>query len=324
MSTGRDRRDPSAMADRDTKLLVIVGPTATGKTELAIRLAKRYGGEVVSGDSMQVYRGLDIGTAKPDQAERQGVPHHLLDVADPTERFTVAAFQRLAQAAIADIAGRGRLPILAGGTGLYIRAVVQNYILSPAAPDWQRRADVAASLGSDGPALHRTLAAVDPETAARLHPHDVPRLQRALEVYARTGGSIRRWEGKGPALYDALVLGLTMDRASLYRIIEERVDRMLAQGWLDEVRRLVSAYGADAPALQGLGYRQLLPVVTGSRPLAEASALIKQETRRLAKRQWTWFKREPGIRWIDMGDTRDIEKAWTAAIQYVEGKWPSL
>lgn len=308
-----------------TRLLVIVGPTATGKTELAIRLARRYDGEVISGDSMQVYRGLDIGTAKPDMAERQGVPHHLLDVAEPSERFTVARYQRLAQQAIAGVAARRRLPILAGGTGLYVRAVVQNYQLPPAAPDWAERADLSVgSDGADGPALHRALTAVDPAAAARLHPHDVPRLQRALEVYRRTGTSISRWGGKGPALYDALIIGLTMDRASLYRIIEERVDRMLAAGWLAEVEALVARYGAEAPALQGLGYRQLLPVVQGVVPLAAATEQIKQETRRLAKRQWTWFRREPGIRWIEMGDNKDIDKAMDTAIQYVEGKWPGL
>lgn len=312
-------------SERQTRLLVIVGPTAVGKTELAVRIARRCQGEVISGDSMQVYRGMDIGTAKPDMAERQGVPHHLLDVASPAERFTVARFQRLADAAIADIAARGHLPILAGGTGLYIRAVVQNYELAPAAPDWQRRAELTQTLAAaDGPALHKALAAVDPAAAARLHPHDVPRLQRALEVYERTGRSIRGWERKGPRRYDALVLGLTMDRAKLYELIERRVERMLEAGWLGEVESLIAAHGAAAPALQGLGYKQLVRHVQGELTLAEATVLIKQETRRLAKRQWTWFRREPGIRWIDMGETRDIDKAEAVALQHMEGKWPGL
>lgn len=312
------------MASSGIRLLVVVGPTATGKTELAIRLAQRFGGEVISGDSMQVYMGLDIGTAKPDQAERRGVPHHLLDVASPAERYTVAKFQRAAQQAITEIADRGLLPILAGGTGLYVRAVVQNYDLPPAAPDWKQRESVTEAAVADGPALHRQLTAVDPAAAARLHPEDVPRLQRALEVYRATGRSIADWEGKRPSPYDALVLGLTMDRAALYRIIEERVERMLAAGWLTEVEALIRQYGADAPALQGLGYRQLVRVVQGEQTLAEATVAIKQETRRLAKRQWTWFRREPGIRWIDMGETRDIEKAVATAIHLVEGKWPGL
>ncbi|MBO2518887.1 tRNA (adenosine(37)-N6)-dimethylallyltransferase MiaA [Limnochorda sp.] len=302
-------------------LLVVVGPTAVGKTAVLLELAPRLDGEVVSADSMQVYRGLDVGTAKPSPAERQRVPHHLIDVADPGERFTVARYQRLARQAIAEIHRRGKLPILSGGTGLYIQAVLEPLLFPDEGEDLELRARLAREAEEQGPeALYRRLAQVDPEAAQRLAPRDLRRVIRALEVYERTGRPItelqREARQQAAPAYRTLKIGLTRPRPKLYARIEARVDQQLANGLVDEARRLlerVRAAGAsragEKTALQALAYKELFPYLEGQESLEQAVERLKRATRRYAKRQLTWFRRDPEIHWIDLEAYPDPARA---------------
>lgn len=307
-------------------LLAIVGPTAVGKTRAAVAVARLLGGEIVSCDSMQVYRGMDIGTAKPTSAEMAGVPHHLLDVADPDHEFSVAEYQSLAAAAIQDIQRRGRLPLLVGGTGLYLRAVLHDYYLSGPGPDpavRRRLRRLAAEGGED--ALHRQLAAVDPDAAARIHPHDVKRVIRALEVYEQSGRTLTEFRRLTPdrPRYDQLLVGLQLDRTGLYQRINERVDEMMAAGLLAEVRGLLA--GGCHPglyALQSLGYRQLIQHLQGSLTLEDTVTLIKRDTRRFAKRQLSWFRREQDLHWLDA--SRPPTELVAEIVKLAEGKWPGI
>ncbi|WP_123931162.1 tRNA (adenosine(37)-N6)-dimethylallyltransferase MiaA [Thermodesulfitimonas autotrophica] len=282
-------------------LLVITGPTATGKSAVAVEVALRVGGEVISADSMMVYRGMDIGTAKPTPAERKGVPHYLIDVVDPEEDFSVAAFQALAREHIQEINARGRLPILTGGTGLYIRAVVEGFRFAGGVNRELRRR-LAEEARRFGPLyLHERLQAVDPEAAARIHPHNVKRVIRALEVFYQTGKPISAAATTAAPRYDALVFGLYLEREELYRRIEARVDAMLAAGLVDEVKRLLArGVPREATAMQALGYKEIAAYLKGEVTFEEAVRLLKRNTRRFAKRQFTWFKREEGIRWLDV------------------------
>lgn len=288
-------------------LIVILGPTATGKTALSLRLAPLLRAEVVSADSAMVYRHLDVGTAKPSPEERARVPHHLIDVITPDRRFSVAEFQRLARAAIDDIVARGRVPLLVGGTGLYIRALVEDYPLDrvPAPPDPVLRRRLLAEAERLGPEhLHRRLGALDPEAAARIHPHDLKRVIRALEVLAHGGRPSARPASAGggrPSPWRVLKLGLTCARPELYRRIDERARQQFAGGFVDEVRRVLAmGYRPEDPGLQILGYRHVVAHVQGRLSLDQALALTQRDTRRYAKRQLTWFRRERGVRWIDV------------------------
>lgn len=281
-------------------LVVVCGPTAVGKTALAVALARCLDAEIVCADSRTVYRGMDIGTAKPSAATRTAVPHHLLDVADPLETFTVAQFQRLARAAIADIRRRGKQPLLVGGTGLYIRAVVDDLRIPAVAPDPVLRArleDVARTRGPE--ALHAQLQALDPVAASRIHPHNVRRVVRALEVCLATGRPISDQQRRGEPTA-AVLVGLWRARDDLYRRIEARVDEQLAAGLLEETRQLLArGVPPDAPAMQGLGYKELVGYLQGHYDYAEAVRRLKRNTRRYAKRQLTWFRKDPRIRWVD-------------------------
>jgi tRNA dimethylallyltransferase len=274
-----------------------------GKTALAVALARDWPIEAVSVDSRQVYRRMDVGTGKPTAAERRALPHHLLDVVDPDQPYDAARFARDAASAIADIRARGRWPLLVGGTGLYLRALLDG--LSPLPPaDPALRQQLRAEAASGGPeSLHRRLAALDPATAARLHPRDLVRLMRALEIALLTGQAPSALRGRrlGPRAtpYRALVIGLTMAREGLYARLDARVDRMLADGLLQEVEALLAAgYAPGLPAMQGIGYRHLVPVLEGRVPLPEAVHAMKRDTRRYAKRQWTWFGRDDRVRWV--------------------------
>ena len=292
-------------------LLVIAGPTAAGKTELALRLAEAHGGEVVSADSMQIYRRLEVGTAKPTPEERARAPIHLIDFVEPDEPYSVAQYQRDARKAIADIAGRGKLPILCGGTGLYVRAVLHGFSF-PAAED-PRQQEVRRRLQAEAeaqglPALHDRLRRVDPEAAERINIADAKRIIRALEVFELTGEamSVQRSacvdasEGLG---YNAAYFVLTSPRPALYRRIEARVDAMIAAGWLEEVRALREAgYDPGLQCLQAIGYRQIVQHLAGEREWDETVRLIKQETRRFAKRQETWFRRDGEAVWLSWED----------------------
>jgi tRNA dimethylallyltransferase len=287
-------------------LLAILGPTGTGKTRVAVALAEHWPIEVVSVDSRQVYRRLDIGTAKPTADERRCVPHHLVDVVEPDERYDAARFARDAAAAIAAVRARGRWPVLVGGTGLYYRAFVRGLLPRPPA-DMDLRASLRAEARTAGPeALHRRLHHLDSDAAARLHPRDVLRVSRALEVILQSGAPAR-WTGPGawgetstaPA-YRVVAIGLTAPRPALYAALDARVDRMVAAGLVDEVRALLAAgFSTALPAMQGIGYRHLSPVVRGGR-LEPAVTVMKRDTRRYAKRQWTWFAREPDLTWLEI------------------------
>jgi tRNA dimethylallyltransferase len=286
-------------------LLAVMGPTASGKTKLAVALARRYGGEVVSADSMQIYRGMDIGTAKPDAGEMQGVPHHLLDVADPGERFSVADYVRLAAASIREIRARGRLPIVAGGTGLYIASLLDNLTFDETGEDPALRARLRAEAREKGgQALLDRLAAFDPACAAKLHPNNLNRIIRAIEVYETSGVTMTRLQAdsrRSPSPYDPCVLGLFYsDRSALYERIDRRVDAMLADGLADEVRRLQAAFGPTA--MQAIGYKEIAAALRGETSMEEAAELVRRGTRHYAKRQMTWFKRDERVRWIDCWD----------------------
>ena len=279
-----------------TRVVCIVGPTASGKTALALELADRLGGEIVSADSRQIYRGLDVGTAKPTPAERVRIPHHCLDLVDPGESFDVARFRTAAAGAIAAIAARGHVPLVVGGTGLYVRALLRG--LCPAPPRAPAlRAELEAAVAAEGSAaLHRRLAALDPAAAARVAPRDTVRIVRALEVALATGVPLSRRQAEhrfGERPYDALVVGLERPVAELDARIGARARAMVEGGFLDEVRAL----GACGATVDAVGYPEMRACVEGRTDLASALAATVLATRRFAKRQRTWFRREPDVVW---------------------------
>lgn len=295
----------------DPRVIAVVGPTATGKTELSLRLAEAVGGEIVNADALQVYRRLDIGTAKPTTEQRRLVPHHLVDILEPTERWSAGEFARRARAAIGEIHDRGRRALVVGGSGFYLRALLQG--LSPLPPRQPEiRAELKARAEEEGSErLHAELAEVDPATAERLQPGDAQRVVRALEVHRATGRPLSEWIARQPAParpLSALQVGLTLPRPILYDRIAVRVDRMVERGWADEVRDLLdSGLTPDVPAFQAIGYRQMVRHVRGELELDAAMTDIIRATRRFAKRQWTWFRKEPQVRWFDpRGLTDDI------------------
>lgn len=291
---------------RKPPLLVLIGPTAVGKTALSLNIAKRWNAEIVSGDSMQVYREMDIGTAKIKESEREGVPHHLIDIVDPHQPYSAADFQSDAASAIEDIASRGKLPFIVGGTGLYIESLCYNYRFAEQGSDEAFRAEQEAYAALHGAeALHAKLAAVDPATAGRLHPNDTRRVIRALEVHHLTGVPFsKQQEGqRKESPYELCILGLSIDRVVLYRRIEERIDAMLEEGLLGEVERLMKREPAPhATPLQALGYKELASYLRGECSYEAAVELLKRDTRRFAKRQLSWFRHMDEIRWFDAGE----------------------
>ena len=297
-----DRSEHSGPSPDVAPLLAIVGPTGAGKSALALALARRHHGEIVNADSRQVYRGMNVGTAKPSAEDRAGVPHHLYDVADPDDEFSLAHFLRLARDAIAGVHHRDALPVLVGGTGQYAWALLEGWETPHAPPQPGLRAELTALAERDGhAALHRRLERVDPEAAARIEPRNVRRVVRALEVHAATGVPLAQARGKRPPPYDALVLGLDApSRAELHRRLDARVERMLADGWVDEVRRiLASGYSPGLPSLSSMGYRELARHLAGEITLEEARRQIRTAHHRLARRQYAWFKpADPRIRWL--------------------------
>lgn len=284
-------------------ICILLGPTAAGKSAVGIEAARRIGAEIVSIDSMQVYRGMDIGTAKPTPAERAGVPHHLIDIREPWESFSTAEYVKLADAAAAEIASRGRLPLFVGGTALYIKSLVYGIFDGPSA-DWgfrRRLRKEAADFGSE--ALHRRLGEIDPDSAKRIHPNDLRRIERALEIHEKTGRAPselrQQWQSASPR-YEASMAGLDLPRSLLHERINARVDHMVDEGWCDEVSSLVtSRKGLGREASQALGYAQLARVVAGEISLGEAVEDIKAKTRQFAKRQMTWFRGfGDAVKWV--------------------------
>jgi tRNA dimethylallyltransferase len=291
-----------SLAVAASPLLVIVGPTAVGKTALSLHLAQDYNGEIISADSRQIYRGLNIGTAKATPEQQALVPHHLLDIVNPDEILTLAEFQAQTYAAIEAIHQRQRLPVLVGGTGQWVQAVVEGWGVPRVPPDPDLRSALEVEAQTIGAvAFHARLAAVDPQAAQKLDPRNVRRVIRALEVYHKTGIPISQHQTKTAPPYRILQIGLTMPREALYRRIDRRIDNMMELGLLDEVKRLVEAgYGWELPAMSGLGYRQIGQYLRGEVSLEEAVALIKKETRRFVRQQYNWFRLDdPRINWFE-------------------------
>lgn len=295
------------------KIIAIVGATASGKTALAVELAKELSGEVVSCDSMQIYKGMDIGTAKPTSEEKCEIPHHMIDILAPQNRFSVADFVKLARETIGDIQSRGKVPILAGGTGLYMDSVLFNIEFLDFECDGIFKAKMEELLKLKGKtALHDELKKRDIEAAEKIHPNNTRRVMRAIEVCEATGKTFSEVsrEAKKTPLYDALVLGLDVGREKLYEKIDKRVDIMIEDGLLDEVKALKkSGIKRDTTAIQAIGYKELYDYFDGLCSLNEAIDKIKQESRRYAKRQLTWFKRNKDINWIDLTQNGSKEMA---------------
>lgn len=303
------------------KILCVVGPTACGKTKMGVLLAKRYNGEVVSVDSMQIYRGMTIGTAAPTAEEMDGVPHHMVAVADPAESWSVARFAQEADKSIQDILSRGKLPILVGGTGLYLDAVVAGRTFAPGEAGGEIRRQLEARLAAEGIApLLEELEQVDPESAARLHPSDEKRVLRALEVYRETGKTISEHNRETQAVpnkYAPLYIGLAFrDREDMKALIDRRVDDMVASGLVEENQALLSrGVPRRATALQAIGYKEVLSAMEGKTSLEEAVAEVKLRSQQYAKRQLTWLRRNPDIHWIYWEKERDFASALQIATE---------
>jgi tRNA dimethylallyltransferase len=310
----------AAMEDRRPLAIALMGPTASGKSALAVDWARRLDSEVISVDSALVYRGLDIGAAKPDARERGGVPHHLIDVRDPHEAYSAAEFARDALSAMQELAARGRVPVLAGGTGLYFRALLDGMSPMPAADPGLRAALRARGEAEGWATLHRELARVDPVAAARIHATDPQRITRALEVHAVSGRAISDWQGAPRARFPFRVLKLVLapaDRAVLHARIVARFDAMLAAGFLDEVRALRAdpRLHPDLPAMRAVGYRQAWVHLDGTTDAAAFRAQAIAATRQLAKRQLTWLRGEFDARWLDPArDARALAAALDAFV----------
>ncbi len=313
--------------DKRLPLIAIIGPTAVGKTEFAIQLAERLDAELVSADSRLLYRGMDIGTAKPSRQDLARVRHHLIDVADPDETWSLAAFQRAAAEAIAQIHRRGKLPILVGGTGQYLRAIFDGWAPPKLAPQPQLRAALAAwaeELG--GEQLHRRLAVVDPPAAQNIDARNVRRTLRALEVTLASGRRFSQQRGRAVSPYRLLHLGLTRPRQELYARIDARIQTMLDAGWLDEVKALLAnGYAPSLPSLSAIGYAQLSRHLRGEISLEQAIVDIKRRTRIFVRRQSAWFKpNDPQIHWLEAGDSQLIDKTEAMIKNFIADKRESI
>jgi len=294
-------------------LILIVGPTAVGKTEIAIQLAERLRGEIVSADSRLFYRGMDIGTAKPTLEERARVPHHLIDIADPDEVLSLAVFQQKAREAIADIHARKKLPFLVGGTGQYVRAVTEGWSPPQVEPDRQLREELEREKEDKGIYwLHEKLKGIDPEAASKIDPRNVRRTIRALEVILTTGRKFSEQQRRGESPYQLITIGLTRPREELYRRVDERIEAMFANGFVEEVRGLLAmGYSPSLPAMSAIGYRECVGVVQGILTEEQAKVQIRRATRIYVRRQANWFKEsDASIQWfrVEEGVVEEIEK----------------
>lgn len=307
-----------------SKLLVLIGPTAVGKTQTSIKLAKAFNGEIISGDSMQIYKHMDIGTAKIKPEEMEGIPHYLIDIKHPTESFSAAEFQALVRGKIEEITSRGKLPIIVGGTGLYIQSVLFDYQFSEAPTNDEFRSSLEVQAEKEGNLfLHDQLMKLDPESAAKIHPNNVRRVIRALEIYHCTGKTMSEWQETQvrEPLYDAAVVGLTMEREKLYERINKRVDLMIQEGLITEVEQLFQQGIRNCQSIQAIGYKELYEYIDGEVSLDAAVENLKQNSRRYAKRQLTWFRNKMDVKWFDMTtSTNELEKKITEIFSYIEGK----
>ncbi len=298
-------RSETSEQDPSSPLVAIVGPTGVGKTRVAVALSLKVRGEIISADSRQIYRGMDIGTDKPTAEERKLVPHHLVDIVSPEEEFTLAQYQELAYHAIEDVLGRDKVPFLVGGTGLYVRAVLEGFTIPRVQPNPRLREALLREAEREGhEAVHARLEEVDPQAAANIDPRNVRRVIRALEVYEALGRPISQVQDREPPPYRVLKIGLTMDRDELYRRVDERVDTMMSRGLLAEMQGLVAkGYDYYLPAMSGLGYQQLGTYLRGETDLATAITKIKSETHRFVRQQYKWFRLDDEtIVWFDVGD----------------------
>lgn len=307
-------------------VLCVVGPTATGKTKMGVALARRFGGEVVSVDSMQLYRGMEIGTAAPTAEEMEGIPHHMVGVADPAENWSAARYVRAADACVQDILRRGRLPVLVGGTGLYLDALIRGTDFAAGSQGGEIRQALQRRAQTEGiEVLLEELRRIDPQAAAKLHPRDEKRIIRALEVWQETGQTITehdRWERQRPPKYDALYIGLDfIDRQDLRDRIDRRVDSMVAGGLLAEVKTLLaSGLPREATALQAIGYKQFLPVAEKKAIAETAIEEVKLRSRQYAKRQLTWLRRNPEIFWVRWGHELNFPEGLQKATEYLHSR----
>ncbi|WP_110929710.1 tRNA (adenosine(37)-N6)-dimethylallyltransferase MiaA [Bacillus massiliglaciei] len=305
------------------KLLVIIGPTAVGKTKLSIELAKRFNGEIISGDSMQVYKGMDIGTAKIKETEKEGIPHHLLDILEPEQEFSAAQFQSRANEAIQEIHTRGKLPIIVGGTGLYIQSVIYDYHFSESPSNPEYRQELEREVKEKGiESVFQKLQAVDPDSAGRIHPNNSRRVIRALEIYHCTGKTMseqlseqtKEWK------YDTCIIGLTMDRDLLYSRINARVDEMVNEGLFEEVSSLYHKGLRDCQSIQAIGYKEIYGFLEGNLTKESSIEALKQNSRRFAKRQLTWFRNKMDVKWFDMSNLEQFSKKTEEISAYIAGK----
>ncbi|WP_404433080.1 tRNA (adenosine(37)-N6)-dimethylallyltransferase MiaA [Sutcliffiella horikoshii] len=304
------------------KVIVIIGPTAVGKTKTSVELAKRLNGEIISGDSMQIYKTMDIGTAKVKKEEMQGIPHFLIDIKEPQEAYSVAEFQQDVRNKIDEITSRGRIPIIVGGTGLYIQSVLYDYQFSESGKDEEIRLRLEKRSQEIGvEKLHQELNEIDPKSAANIHPNNVRRVIRALEIFYTTGKTMSEYQDtqQPEPLYDIALIGLTMERERLYERINLRVDLMMEEGLLREVQTLYNNEIRDCQSIQAIGYKELYAYFDGKIPLEQAVNDLKQNSRRYAKRQLTWFRNKMDVTWFDMTDG-DFEQKLSQIFTVIAGK----
>ncbi|MDQ0299215.1 tRNA dimethylallyltransferase [Salibacterium salarium] len=305
------------------KVIVIAGPTAVGKSEVGMQLASYFNGEIISGDSMQIYKGLDIGTAKVSKAERNQIPHHFVDELTPSDTYSAADFKQAAAEKIKEINSKGKVPFIVGGTGFYIRAVTRDLEFQDAPSDASFRKNMENIVAEQGVSvLHEQLKSVDEESARVIHPHNVKKIIRALEIYHLTGHtkqSFTEQENKDSP-YDLVMIGLTMDRDNLYARINQRVDEMVDKGIIDEARWLFETFPPESQAAQAIGYKEFFPYFRGDCSMDSAVSQLKKNSRHYAKRQLTWFRNKEDVEWFEMTYENKHEKI-QKMIRFIEGKY---
>lgn len=311
------------MEQQKGKLLVIIGPTAVGKTKLSIEMAKRFNGEIISGDSMQIYKGMDIGTAKIKEEEKEGIPHYLIDIKEPNQPFSAAEFQERANNIIEHIHKRGKLPIIVGGTGLYIQSVIYNYQFSEAPSDPLYRLELEKRVEEQGiDQVYCELQKIDPESASRIHPNNIRRVIRALEIYHCTGQTMSEQLNQQTTVkkYNTCLIGLTMEREQLYKRINHRVDLMIEEGLIDEVRQFFDEGLRECQSIQAIGYKELYEYFDGYISESEAIEKLKQNSRHYAKRQLTWFRNKMDVSWFDVTNIAEFSKKIKEISEFIAGK----